>query len=82
MSSLFILLCLSAIVSATVVSYPRPSIYDVSATYALKVNGVFRDTVSYFGYDYVQISMSDGQPLEFRDRGNEETTITTYIISP
>lgn len=78
---LFILLCLSA-VSATVVSYPRPSIYEPSDTYALRVNGVFQYTVSYSGYDYVQISMSEGEPTEFSVRANHETSISNYTISP
>ncbi len=47
---------LIASVSAGYISYPRPSLYSKSAHFSLKVNGTDMYTVSYAGYDYVQLS--------------------------
>lgn len=63
-------------------SYPRPDIYNKSAKYSLKVNGTYMYTVSYAGYDYVQLSMDQGYATEFRIAAVQETSITSYNISP
>jgi polygalacturonase len=81
-NSLFGLLCLPAIVFGDVISYPRPSIYEKSGNYTLKVNGDYQNTTNYFGYDYVHISMSEGQDTEFRISAPTESSITSYNISP
>lgn len=73
---------MALLASSTIISYPRPSIYAKSNTYALRVNGVFQYTVNYAGYDYVQISMTEGEPVEFSVRANDATSITSYNISP
>lgn len=39
-------------------------------------------TVSYAGYDYVQLSMDEGHPTEFRIALTDEPSITSYNISP
>ncbi|RDL42475.1 Glycoside hydrolase family 28 protein [Venustampulla echinocandica] len=77
-----LLSCLSVLVSGAAVSYPRPSIYDKSAKYTLKVNGTYMYTVSYAGYDYVQLSMDQGHATEFRISAPTETSITSFNISP
>jgi polygalacturonase len=71
-----------SLVSGAVVSYPRPSVYNKSAKYSLKVNGTYMYTVSYAGYDYVQLSMDQGYATEFRVAAVQETSITSYNISP
>lgn len=43
----------------------RPPVYNKSAHFSLKVNGTYMYTVSYAGYDYVQLSM-EGYLTEFR----------------
>lgn len=68
--------------SGAVVSYPRPAIYNKSAKYSLKVNGTYMYTVSYAGYDYVQLTMDQGHATEFRIAAVQETSITSYNISP
>lgn len=78
----FLVVALAAIVSGTVISYPRPTIYNKSAFYTLKVNGVYQYTVSYAGYDYVQISMSEGTATEFRISAPTVSSITSYNITP
>jgi polygalacturonase len=80
-SPLLLSLCYS-LVSGAVVSYPRPDIYNKSAKYSLKVNGTYMYTVSYAGYDYVQLSMDQGYATEFRIAAVQETSITSYNISP
>jgi len=79
---LFSLLCFSVSVLGDVVSYPRPSIYNKSGNYTLKVNGVYQNTTSYVGYDYVHISMSEGETTEFRISAPTESSITSHNISP
>lgn len=64
------------------VSYPRPSIYEKSAHFSLKVNGTYMYTVSYNDYDYVQLSMTEGHPTEFRIAVTDEPAITSYSITP
>jgi len=80
--SILCLLCVSAIASAEAVSYPRPSIYEKSANYTLKINGTYQYTTNYVGYDYVQISMSEGQPTGFRISAPTQSEITSHNISP
>ena len=48
------------------VGYPRPSVYNKLAHFSLTVNGTYMYTVSYAGYDYVQLSMDEGYLTEFR----------------
>lgn len=71
-----------SLVSADAVSYPRPSIYDKSAHFSLKVNGTYMYTVSYAGFDYVHLSMDEGCPTEFRIKAMDEKLIESYYISP
>ncbi|RYP19043.1 hypothetical protein DL767_009715 [Monosporascus sp. MG133] len=71
-----------ATVYGDVVGYPRPSIYDKSAHFGLKVNGIDMYTVSYARYDYVQLSMDEGSPTEFRIRTLDRNPITSYTITP
>lgn len=72
----------TSLTSAVVVSYPRPPIYNESAEYSVKVNGVPINTTSYAGYDYVQLSMTEGISTEFRITAMTETAITSYNVSP
>lgn len=76
MSLLFTLQC-----HAAVVSY-RPSLYTKSTTYTLKVNGTYQTTIAYTGYDYVQLSMDQGYSTQFVLTASNETSITSYSISP
>jgi polygalacturonase len=69
-------------VSADAVSYPRPSIYDKSAHFSLKVNGTHMYTVSYAGFDYVHLSMDEGYPTEFRIAVTDQKSVDSYYISP
>ncbi|KAH8703770.1 pectin lyase-like protein [Talaromyces proteolyticus] len=69
-------------VDAAFISYPRPSIYSKSAHFSLKVNGTYAYTVSYDGYDYVQLSMDEGYATEFRIALTSGDSITSYSISP
>ncbi|RYP28447.1 hypothetical protein DL767_007208 [Monosporascus sp. MG133] len=71
-----------ATVYGDVVRYPRPSIYDKSAHFGLKVDGIDMYTVSYARYDYVQLSMDEGSPTEFRIRTLDKKLITSYTIAP
>lgn len=65
------------------VDYDRPSIYEKSAHYSLKVNGTYAKTVSYAGYDYVHLSMDEGPRTEFRIAATSGTKITSPpVISP
>ena len=64
------------------VSYPRPSIYTKSAHFSLKVNGTYMYTVNYAGYDYVQLSMDEGYSTEFRIAVTDQSSITSYSITP
>ncbi|QKX62789.1 uncharacterized protein TRUGW13939_09954 [Talaromyces rugulosus] len=79
---LAILALLISSIHASFVSYPRPSIYDKSAHFSLKVNGTYAYTVSYAGYDYVQVSMDEGYDTEFRIALTAGDSITSYSISP
>lgn len=79
--TLLLSLCF-ALVSGEVISYPRPAIYNKSAKYSLKVNGTYQYTVSYAGYDYVQVSMTEDHYTEFRIAAVQETAITSWSISP
>lgn len=80
---LAVLSLLVATVCGNAVSYPRPSIYNKSAHFSLRVNGVQMYTVSYAGYDYVQLSMDAGQSHEFRiETLSQGSTIASYNISP
>lgn len=65
------------------VGYPRPSIYEKSAHFSLRVNGTQMYTISYAGYDYVQVSMDEDYDTEFRIRTlSQGSTIDSYTISP
>ncbi|CRG91875.1 hypothetical protein PISL3812_08929 [Talaromyces islandicus] len=77
-----ILALLIASIHASFVSYPRPSIYNKSAHFSLKVNGTYTYTVSYAGYDYVQVSMDEGYETEFRIALTSGDDITSYSITP
>jgi polygalacturonase len=82
-SILFLFLSLvDSLARGAAISYPRPSIYNKSGQYSLKVNGTYMNTVSYAGYDYVQISMSSGYATEFRIAATQETSISSYSINP
>ena len=48
------------------IGYPRPSVYNKSTHFSLTVNGTYMYTVSYAGYDYVQLSMDEAYLTEFR----------------
>jgi hypothetical protein len=81
----FLLLASSllSLVSAEWVDYDRPSIYSKSTQYTVKVNGTYAKTVSYTGYDYLQISMTEGPNTEFRVAIASGSAITgTPVISP
>ena len=71
-----------ALCSASAVSYPRPDLYKTSPWFSLKVNGTYMYTVNYAGYDYVQLSMDEGHPTEFRIASLSRSSITNYRISP
>ncbi len=73
---------LIATVRGGYVSYPRPSLYTKSAHFSLKVNGTYMYTVNYAGYDYVQLSMDEGHPTEFRIAITDQPKIDTYSITP
>ncbi|OCL02432.1 glycoside hydrolase family 28 protein [Glonium stellatum] len=77
----FISLC-PILITATTVSYPRPSIYNKSYWYSLTVNGTNMYTVSYAGYDYVHLSMTKGDATKFRIASVTESSITKYNITP
>ncbi|KAG8158136.1 hypothetical protein KVR01_011897 [Diaporthe batatas] len=74
--------CMIAAVSGEVVRYERPSIYAKSAHFGLMVNGTDMYTVSYARYDYVQLSMDEGIPTEFRIRKLDNQPIKSYSITP
>lgn len=71
-----------ATVSGEVIRYKRPSIYDKSAHFGLMVNGTDMYTVSYARYDYVHLSMDEGNPTEFRIRKLDNQPIKSYSITP
>ena len=72
-----------ATVCGEVVRYPRPSIYEKSTQFGLKVDGTDMYTVSYYaGYDYVQLSMDEGTTHEFRIRILDLKPIISYTITP
>lgn len=72
-----------ATVCCGIVSYPRPSVYTKSEEFALKVAGTEMYTVNFYeGYDYVQLSMDEGQPIEYRLRLLNRKSITSFFISP
>ena len=82
-SSLFLwLYILFGITSGKFVGYPRPSIYEKSAHFSLKVNGTDMYTVGYAEYDYVQLSMDEGYSTEFRVGLLDESSVDSYNISP
>jgi autotransporter-associated beta strand protein len=73
---------LAVIPPATVSSYPLPSIYTESSTYALKVNGAAIPVVSYVGdYDYAEFSMSSGAAT-IEVTASTQSSIGSYSISP
>ena len=80
-SLLTLLSILIVSIQGSYVTY-RPSLYGKSAHYSLKVNGTYMDTVNYAGYDYVQLSMDEGHPTEFRIAVTDQAKIDTYTISP
>ncbi|KAI5867526.1 pectin lyase-like protein [Durotheca rogersii] len=53
-----------------------------SAHFGLKVDGTDMYTVSYARYDYVQLSMEEGKPTEFRIRTLDKKPITSFRITP
>ena len=67
-------------ISHAISTYPLPSIYTNSSTYALTVNGVTVPVVSYTSdYDYATFSMPAGMTtIEITN----QATITSYSISP
>ena len=67
---------------STVITYPRPSIYQKSAHFSLSVNGTDIYTVSYAGYDYAQLTMTEGQETEFKITVTDASSISAYRISP
>ncbi|RDL32393.1 Glycoside hydrolase family 28 protein [Venustampulla echinocandica] len=79
---LIILMCMSLLASGKVVGYERPSIYPKSGMYSLWVNSTAMQIVAYSGYDYVQLSMSEGYPTEFRLRVIPGGNVDSYNISP
>lgn len=79
---LAILALLISSIHASFISYPRPSIYNKSAHFSLKVNGTYAYTVSYAGYDYVQVDMDEGYETEFRIALTSGDTISSYSITP
>ncbi|KAK3215171.1 hypothetical protein GRF29_19g2469142 [Pseudopithomyces chartarum] len=65
------------------IDYDRPSIYSKSSQYTIKVNGTYAQTVTSDNYDYVQLSMAEGYPTEFRIATYSGAKITgTPIVSP
>lgn len=79
------LIALAAVglVAAEWVDYERPSIYSKSSQYTVKVNGTQAKTVNYADYDYVHLSMTEGQKTEFRIALVSGSKINTPpIISP
>jgi VCBS repeat-containing protein len=44
----------------------RPSVYNKSAHFSVKVNGTYMYAVSNAVYDFVQLSMDEGYITEFR----------------
>jgi hypothetical protein len=73
--SLFILTCISLLVSSEIVKYPQPSIYPKSGNYILTVNNTQIYPVAYSGYDYVQLSMSQGYATKFTVTALKESTV-------
>lgn len=74
---------LVSLVQAEWIGYDRPSIYSGSTQYTVKINGTFAQTVNYSNYDYVQLSMTEGQNTEFRVAVASGSKISgTPVISP
>ena len=68
--------------SATIYTYPLPSIYTNSAAYTLTVNGTNIPVVSYTAqYDYAEFSMSAGTAT-IQVTAPTQSGITSYRISP
>src|SRR5439155_2081108 len=66
----------------TVITYPTPSIYGVSATYALKANGKAVPVVEFAKqYDYAVFSL-DGGPCTLEVTRLDGTPVKKHEISP
>ena len=73
---------LASVAYAGITTYPRPSLYSASTHFDFTVNGTEVYTVGYAGYDYAQLSMDEGYATEFVISLSDETSITSWSISP
>lgn len=73
-----------SLASAEWVGYDLPSVYSKSSLYTVKVNGTAAKTVDFTeaGYDYVQLSMTEGSPTEFRIAIASGEKVADTVISP
>lgn len=78
---LCILSYLAVLASGAVVSY-RPSIYNASTQYSVKVNNVYQQTINYAGYDYLQMDLDEGTTYTYIITAIPYTTFENYTISP
>jgi autotransporter-associated beta strand protein len=68
--------------TATIFTYPLPSIYTNSQCYSLSINGTNIPVVNYTAqYDYAEFSMSDGI-ASVQVTASTQSAITSYGISP
>ncbi|PVI00788.1 glycoside hydrolase family 28 protein [Periconia macrospinosa] len=81
---LFFAAVVLSVASAEWVGYDRPSVYSKSSQYTVKVNGTAAKTVDFIdgGYDYVQLSMTEGFPTEFRIGIASGVKVSESIVSP
>ncbi|CAI6339129.1 unnamed protein product [Periconia digitata] len=81
---LFIAASVLSLATAEWVGYDPPSIYSKSTQYTVKINGTEAKTIDHLdaGHDYVQLSMTEGYPTEFRIGIASGAKVTDSVVSP